>query len=117
MYPFVVIRYLATVYGQFPVRFVADHTTDLAQGDSDRAFVVVYSRPYTADEKLTPQARKAVIDVVQHASRKSGHRGGVVFADDDCVYTEPEGTAKPSAEPPSGGIQCLLFPIRLKDDG
>ena len=116
MYPHVVIRWMATVYGNFPVKFVDTEQANLDSQEFDDAFVVVCPQPFTTDEQLTPQARKALTDVVQYASRKSGHRACVVFAKDDCVYVEPESAAKPSAEPPSGGIQCLRFPIRLKVD-
>ena len=108
MYPHVVVRYMATVYGNFPVKFVDSE-------EFDDAFVVICPKPYTVEEQLTPEAKQALLDVVQEASKKSRHRMCAVFAKDDCVYVEPEGTAKPSAEPPSGGIRCIRFPIRLKD--
>ena len=116
MYPHIVVRYMATVYGNFSVKFVDTEQANLDSQEFDDAFVVVCPKPYTTDEQLTPQARKALTDVVQYASRKSGRRACAVFAKDDCVYVEPESAAKPSAEPPSGGIQCLRFPIRLKVD-
>ena len=114
MYPFVTVRWMPAVYGNFPVKFVDSAQANLKSEEFDDAFVVVCPQPFTTDETLTSQARKALIDVVQYASRKSGHRACLVFAKDDCVYVEPEGTVKQSAEPPSGGIQCLRFPIRLK---
>ena len=115
MYPHIVIRYMAAVYSKFPVRFVESEQANPKAEEVDDAFVVVCPQPYTVGETLTPEARQALIDIVQRASQKSGHRACVVFAKDDCVYVEPEGTAKPSAEPPSGGIQCLRFPIRLNE--
>ena len=116
MYPYVVVRYMATVYGQFPVRFVESEQANPNKADEgESAFAVVCPKPYTVEEQLTPEARQALTDAVQSASRKSGHRLCVVFAKDDCVYVEPEGAAEQSVDPPSGGIQCLQFPIRLKD--
>jgi len=113
MYPHVVVRYLAAVYAQFGVKFVESVEASKLDKVED-AFVVVCPQPYTMDEQLTPEARQALIDVVQAASQQSGHRLCAVFGKGDCVYVEPGGTARQSAEPPSGGIQCLRFPIRLK---
>ena len=114
MYPHVVVRYMATVYAQFGVKFVESGEEASKLDEVKDAFVVVYPQPYTMDEQLTPEARQALIDVVQYASQKSGHRLCAVFGKQDCVYLEPKGTSKPSAESPSGGIQCIQFPIRLK---
>ncbi len=114
MYPHVVVRYMATVYAQFGVKFVESEDAASKLDKVEDAFVVVYPQPYTMDEQLTPEARQALIDVVQYASQKSGHRLCAVFGKQDCVYLEPKGTSKPSAESPSGGIQCIQFPIRLK---
>ena len=115
MYPCVGVRYAAAVYGQFNVRFVESEQTNPIAEEFDDDFVVICPKPFTVDETLTPEARQALINVVQYASKKSGHRMCVVFAKDDCVYVEPEGTAKQLAVPPSGGIQCLRFLIRLKE--
>ena len=115
MYPCVGVRYAAAVYGQFNVRFVESEQASPKTEEVDDAFMVVCPQPYAVNETLTPEARQALINVVQYASQKSGHRMCIAFAKGDCVYLEPEGTSKPSAEPPSGGIQCLRFPIRLNE--
>ena len=115
MYPCVGVSYAVAVYGQFNVRFVESEQTNLKAEEVDDAFVVVCPKPFTVDERLTLEARQALINVVQYASKKSGRRMCVVFAKSDCVYVESEGTAKPSTEPPSGGIRCIRFPIRFKE--
>ena len=116
MYPRITVRYLPAVYAQFGVKFVESKDAASKLDTVEDAFVVVYPRPYTVDEQLTPEARKALVEVVQCASQKTKHRMCVVFGEQDCVFVEPDGTAKLSTEPPSGGIQCLRFPIRLKAD-
>ena len=116
MYPYVVVRYLATVYGRFPVKFVGSEPTTLDSKACENAVVVGCPQPYTVDERLTPEARNALTGVARYACQQSGHRMCVVFGKKDCVYLEPEGVAKHSDKPPSGGIQWLRFPIRLKDD-
>ena len=115
-YPHVVVRYMATVYAQFGVKFVESGEEASKLDTVEDAFVVVYPRPYTVDEQLTPEARKALVEVVQCASQKTNHRMCVVFGEQDCVFVEPNGTAKTSIEPPSGRIQCLRFPIRLRNN-
>lgn len=114
MYPYVVVRYMATVYGQFPVKFVGGEPTNLDSKEFENAVVVGCPQPYRVDERLTPEARNALLDLVRDACQKSGHRMGVVFGAKDCVYLEPDGVAKHSDKPPSGGIQCLRFPIQFR---
>lgn len=114
MYPHITVRYLPAVYGTFGVKFVESDQADLQSDEVEDTFVVACEKPYTLDEELTPEARQALLDVVQCASQKSGHRLCVVFGKGDCVYVEPEGASKTLTAPPSGGIQCLRFPIRLK---
>lgn len=112
-YPYVVVRYMATVYGRFPVRFTDPQETE---GDStaDRnAFVVACALPFV-DDRLTAQAREFCISVVQLAVRQSRYRMCVVFGKSDCVYCEPDGSSKESVEPPSGGIKGIRFPLRFR---
>ncbi len=116
MYPRITVRYLPAVYGTFAVKFVASEDAAAKLGEVKDAFVLLCPKPFTASEQLTPEARKALVEVVQCASQKTRHRMCVVFGEQDCIFVEPDGTAKLSAEPPSGGIQCLRFPIRLKAD-
>lgn len=114
MYPYVVVRYMATVCGQFPVRFVGSEPTNLDSKAFENAVVVGCPQPYAVDESLTPEARNALLGVVRYACQQSGHRMCVVFGEQDCVYLEPEGVAKHSNKPPSGGIQWLRFPIQFR---
>lgn len=112
-YPYVVVRYMAAVYGQFPVRFAEPQEVDPDPKERREAFVIAWPMPFV-DGHLTAQARQALIDAVQQASRQSRHQMCAVFGELDCVYCEPDGTAKPSDEPPAGGIRCLQFPISLQ---
>ena len=108
-YPYVIVRFMATVYTSYRVEFV--ESDQFQPAESDRAFVVVCNNPYV-DGQLTPEATEALLVAVQHASRQSGHRMCAVFGKNDCVYIEPEGPEKPSSQPPSGGAQCLRFPVK-----
>ena len=112
-YPYVVVRYMATVYGHFPVRFVDPQEVppDLAQYTN--AFVITCPVPFV-DGQLTVQARQALLDAVQQACQKSCHRMCAVFSESDCVYCEPDGPATTSSEPPSGGVRCLRFPVKFQ---
>ena len=111
-YPYVVVRYMATVYGHFPVRFV-DPQALPTNVDQDNAFVIACPLPFV-DGQLTAQAREAVLKAAQQACRTSRHRMCAVFGESDCVYCEPDGSANTSIEPPSGGIQCLRFPLQFR---
>jgi hypothetical protein len=112
-YPYVAVRYMATVYGHFPVRFVDPQDSRVDADEATEAFVVACPLPFV-DGRLTAQAREALLDVVQQASKRSRHRLCVVFSESDCVYCEPDGSAKTSSDPPSGGIRCVRFPVALK---
>ena len=108
-YPYVVFRYMATVYGDFRVEFVIND--QYQPKETTRAFVVVCDQPYL-NGKLTVEAEKALVDAVQANSRQRGLRICVVFSKTRCVYVEPKGAVKVSVEPPSGGVRCIRFPIQ-----
>lgn len=110
-YPYVVVRYMATVYGHFPVRFVEDEAA--VPPEFTDAFVIPCRDPFV-DGRLTIQAREALLDAVRFAIQKTGHRMNAVFGERDCAYCEFDGSVNGSFNPPSGGIQCLRFPVRFR---
>jgi len=66
-----------------------------------RVFAAVYERePLPADLPET--------ELLALARRLAARRGlscCVVLAPDRCVYVDPDGAARPSASPPSGGLR------------
>lgn len=112
-YPYVAVRYMAAVYGRFPFRFSDPQETEGDPAADRDAFVVACALPFV-DDRLTAQARELCIEAVQLAVRQSRHRMCVVFGKSDCVYCEPGGSSTESAEPPSGGIKNIRFPLRFR---
>lgn len=109
-YPYVMVRYAAATYGRHQVRFVEDYRQSVP--DQDRVFVVFCPKPFS-EGRLTPDAGRALIEMVQEASRSSLFRMCAVLGENSCVYCEPDGKAKGSFEPPSGGIPGMKFPVRF----
>jgi len=99
-YPYVVIRWMAAAYGRREVIFVASgHSVE-----SSQEVLVADSAPW-AEGALTSRARAALIERVLELVRESGYRMCVVFAKDDSVYCERDGSTWSQSEAPSGGIR------------
>jgi len=105
-YPHVVIRYLASVYDRRRVVFVDGGA---APSDTD-VITVVCPRPYR-DGNLTARAAHALITTVRELSWKTHFRTCIVWRKNGCLYVAPDGRLKELEEPPSGGINCLSFPL------
>jgi len=110
-YPYLIVRYMPAVYGQFSIRFVDPQET----GDNSlpNALVIACALPFV-DDHLTAEARELCIHAAQLTARQSRFRVCVVFGKSDCVYCEPDGSCKESSEPPSGGVRYIRFPLPFK---
>ena len=98
-YPYIVIKYMPGCYGAFPVEFVSDESQQTEHEDS---WHLVVPDPYEKGE-LTPEAREAVLDITEVAFNRMRGRFGMcaVFADDDCVYFELDGSIVQHTSAPS----------------
>lgn len=106
-YPFVVIRYMPSVYDRRRIIFVEN---DGVKPDNPDTIVAVCSNPYK-DGRLTVEGRKALIAAVRKLSQSSNFKLCLVFAKDECIYFD-QGKTESSSESPSGGIACLRFPLK-----
>ena len=52
-----------------------------------------------------PADRQGLVAFTVSECKRIGQRMCCVFAADDCVYCEPDGSTRASAEPPSGGAR------------
>lgn len=99
-FPYVIIRPMPTVYFRRKVMFTEELDVEVPSG----TILVQCPDPYV-DGQLTDVARQALIEHIAYRSQSDRWRMCAVFAGDDCVYVEPDGTRKHSDKPPSGGIQ------------
>ena len=108
-YPYVVIRWMSGVYGRREVRFVIERPV----AESSHGILVHDSKPFVRGE-LSHRARHHLIEKVTALCRESRFRMCIVFAPNECVYCEPDGTSSSSNEVPSGGIRVdgLTLPGR-----
>jgi hypothetical protein len=99
IYPYVVIRYIPGCGGAFPIEFISDESQQPKHEDSWR---IVMSNPYK-NGRLTSQARQAVLDITEVAfNRMRGRfRMYAVFAEDDCVCFELNGSRVQHTSAPS----------------
>jgi hypothetical protein len=98
-YPYLVVRWMAAVYGVWEIRIGAG-----ACEDPERALVVV-DPSYREGVPLSVSQRRAIIDAALAKSAQLRHRMCVVFAEDDAVYVEPDGRCNASSEAPRGGLR------------
>ncbi len=68
-------------------------------------YVVIRYMPAVYDVRPVPpsMARERLIAVILSEVRRTRFRMCCVFAPNDCVYCEPDGTTRASDEPPAGG--------------
>ncbi|MDP2345569.1 MAG: hypothetical protein Q8O67_31790 [Deltaproteobacteria bacterium] len=100
-FPHVVIRYMACAYGRIEVAF-------LGQTPAPQATAKLISVPCAAPspgEPLTAEVREAVVAATAALVERSGRRCCAVFATNDVVYVEPDGTRRAATDPPSGGVR------------
>ena len=100
-YPYVVVRYMAALYGS---RAVVFSETAESKAVNENALIVPLKSPPCCEGVLTEAARQALIKVVSEYVKSSGFRMCCVFSETDAVYCERDGSANPSAEVPSGGL-------------
>jgi hypothetical protein len=110
-YPYVAIRYIAGCGGAFPIEFLSDESEQPKHEDSWR---IVMSNPYE-NGKLTQKARQAVLAITEVAFNRAGGRFKMyaVFAEDDCVCFELDGSRVQHTSAPSMTID-LSNNLRLQ---
>ena len=99
-YPYVVIRWMAAVYGEKPIKFIK-------KGESkytDDCFTVADSIPFE-NGNLTLKCKEKLIQLIQKHSRDTKLSMCLVLAKEHAIFIEPNGTVLVSKEPPSGGIR------------
>ena len=103
-FPYVVVRWMAAVYGLREVEFVRDSPG----GDevASQGGPITVSHPLAfVDGTLTEGARRAVVEKVRRISMASRFRLCVVLGPTEFVFVEPDGTTRESDRPPSGGVR------------
>ena len=98
-FPYVIERLMAGVYLRREVFF----TKKTPVGPSGRDFFIDEPEAF-ADGKLTPAARDKLIEATRRASGKVNRRMCAVFAKDEAVFCEPDGSYAESTDIPSGGL-------------
>lgn len=98
-YPYLVIRWMAAVYGVCEIRIGTGEG-----GDLERALIVV-DPSYREGIPLSVSARRTIIDAALAKSAQTRHRMSIVFAEDDVVYVEPDGRSSASNQAPHGGLR------------
>jgi hypothetical protein len=100
-FPYVVIRLAATVY----------QCERFALGQGSPSARIAYKNSHLihpgvdeATRALDADARRFLEVTALNAVQKFGFRMSVVYAADDCVYLERDGSVNRSKEPPSGGV-------------
>lgn len=95
---------MAAVYGTAPVAIVREpgmapsHALEVVDGD------------HVEGAPIGTALRRRIIEAAAAKSARITLRLCVVFADDDCVFVEPDGTAVASSTPPHGGLRLERRP-------
>lgn len=100
-YPYVVIRFMAAVYGHPKVILRARPGRRVRNAEA----YLIEGQVFVKQGILTAQGRAHLIAEVLGDVQKTGFRIGVVFSETDSAYCECDGTATPMREAPSGGIR------------
>lgn len=108
VYPYVVIRWMATVYCRRPFVYLDETASDSeAAFRSDRPnFPIKYGGSlFDENGKLVREAREALIAQVMIAVKASRFRMCIVEGPGQAIYIEPDGSVIFNRTAPSGGIQ------------
>ncbi len=99
-YPYLVIRWMAAVYGTAEIRFVAiKNDAEVSDG------LTIVAPSYREGTALDASARRAVIGAARTLSEQRRSRMCIVFGSNDAVYIEPNGKCSRSNNAPSGGLR------------
>ncbi|MEE1878166.1 hypothetical protein [Altererythrobacter litoralis] len=104
-FPYIVIRLAAAVYqcerlslsNGSPSARIAHKNSQLIHPGVDEA-----------TGALDADARRFLEVTALNAVQKFGFRMSVIYAADDCVFLEPDGSINRSKEPPSGGLSLTV---------
>src|SRR5258708_12793605 len=120
-YPYLVVRYMATVYNSEPIKITVGPP---AVEFIERRCIVQHPTPFAADGSVTAGCRAIIIPAVQAAVRKQRSRMCVVWAAESCNYCETDSISE-STDSPTGRVQLArlnrkpqpydLGPLRPRD--
>ena len=99
-YPYLVIRWMAAVYGTAEIRIVAsDDGLDPGRG------ITIVEPGHRDGAELDVSMRRRIIEAALVRSGETRLRMCVVFGDKDSVFVEPDGRSSHSRETPRGGLR------------
>jgi len=104
-FPYIVIRLAAAVYQC--ERLALSHGSPSAR-IAHKNSQLIHPGVDEATGALDADARWFLEITALNAVQKFGFRTSVVYAADDCVYLEPDGSINRSKEPPSGGVPLTV---------
>lgn len=113
-FPFVVVRWMAAVYGQRPVRFFMSTTDDPFPDDHSKVIKVISPNAFK-NGQLTKEGLVDLLRVVDEHVKDTGFRMCVVLGPASCIYVEADGRRVRSAEPPNGGV--LINQVKVEGSG
>lgn len=100
-FPYLVIRWMAAVYGRKDFIFVVgDHKFSMNQ----RSIEVTHPAPFDHTEQIAADCKSLILKGVLEAVKTSRFRMCVVWGPKSCTYVESDGNFNHSSEPPSGGV-------------
>lgn len=91
---------MAAVYGTAEIRIVSHDGAA-----SEHSGLTVVDAEHRDGLALTTALRRRIIDAAVARSARERFRMCVVFADDDSVFVEPDGSVSRANSAPSGGIR------------
>lgn len=101
-FPYVVIRFMAAVYGKRKVRFVRPGQRE---GERFTSMRVEVAEPTPPGQPISAAERAALIERVREDVRAKRCRMCCVFGPNDSVYCEEDGSTRAHTEAPSGGAR------------
>jgi hypothetical protein len=99
-YPYLVIRWIAAVYGAVAIRICRS----LPEGPASQELIII-DPEHSEEGPMTRALRRVIVDEARAKSARDRLRMCVVFAEDDCVYIEPSGAFSPGEKAPRGGLR------------
>lgn len=99
VFPYVVIRWMAAVYGRRQVG------KSKAESNRSESGYLLHDRFWSDPTTLTEEGKTLLIEMVSEDVVESRFRMCVVFSKEESVYLEPDGSENTSIDPPSGGIR------------
>lgn len=100
LYPYVVIRWMAAVYGRMEIVFKSEGTT----GVEGKTITYVHPEPFSGSG-LKPECRDEIVEIIKAVVLRTSRRMCLVLSEESCIFVEPDGTTRAANDPPSGGLR------------